>query len=363
MSELPRVFISYRRAPSLSLAQRIYDDLHRWGYDVFLDRHTLGGGRFDLRLLDEIKNRYRFVLLLAPDTLKRCFGPSGQPNPEDYVRREIECALANERVIVPVLHDGFSFGQHASYFTGTFKHLSKHNAVFLARRSRWWFRSEIKPADFQTAMDKLNKYLKSTSAEEYDQQAFEQCRRGNMRSALEYYGEALIASKYDSQRAQLHFKRAELYRSHRNYPAAIADYDGALRMGYSKPMSIYSNRGLAYYLGGDYANAIADLSQAVALEPSPVNYNNRAEALFAAGDYVAARDDFERAVRDDESKNPMFLAGLAVSHFALGEKEAARQIWHELLQRNECYRDAAWWQSEFNWADALAQTARQLVEL
>jgi hypothetical protein len=73
------------------------------GYDVFLDYNGLGSGDFERVTTQNIKARAHFLVLLTPSALERCHDPS------DWLRREIETALANQRNIIPLLLEGFDF--------------------------------------------------------------------------------------------------------------------------------------------------------------------------------------------------------------------------------------------------------------
>ena len=97
------VFICYRRSVSWALANLIRDDLERHGWDVWLDTVRLRVGEFEPRIRSEIARRRHFVVVLQPGSLQ------GIEDPDDWLHREIACALAHRRVIVPVLADGFSF--------------------------------------------------------------------------------------------------------------------------------------------------------------------------------------------------------------------------------------------------------------
>jgi Flp pilus assembly protein TadD len=59
----------------------------------------------------------------------------------------------------------------------------------------------------------------------------------------------------------------------------------------------FCNRGLAYYLKGMYALAIADLDKAIELDPTEaVAYNNRGAAYMKLGNYAAATADVQKAL-------------------------------------------------------------------
>ncbi len=97
------VFISYRRTASWALANLIRDDLQRHQVDVWMDVDRLRGGEFELRILNEIANRSHFVVVLQPGSFH------GINDPEDWLRREIACAIRHHRSIVPIVADGFTF--------------------------------------------------------------------------------------------------------------------------------------------------------------------------------------------------------------------------------------------------------------
>src|SRR5215469_14844917 len=96
------VFISYRRE-DVSWALAIYQDLSHNGYDVFFDFTGIGNGSFESVILENIRARAHFLVLLTPKALDRV----GEP--EDWLRREIETAMQTRRNIVPVMLAGFDF--------------------------------------------------------------------------------------------------------------------------------------------------------------------------------------------------------------------------------------------------------------
>ena len=94
------VFISYRRSDGTDKA-RILD--LAFGIDdcrTFLDFKSLGVGAFDKRLEDAVLDAPIFIMVLTPDYFARC-------NEEgDWVRKEIELALDNNKIIIPINYDG-----------------------------------------------------------------------------------------------------------------------------------------------------------------------------------------------------------------------------------------------------------------
>jgi CHASE2 domain-containing sensor protein len=96
-------FISYRTEEDGSTALLIKKSLAEHGLKVFLDVHSLHTGKFDEQLLNEIDSATFFILLLSPNSLARCV------NPDDWVLRELNHALAKKKTIIPVLKSGFRF--------------------------------------------------------------------------------------------------------------------------------------------------------------------------------------------------------------------------------------------------------------
>src|SRR5262245_54236006 len=118
------VFLSYRRT-NLAWALNIYQDLTQHGYDVFFDFQGIASGDFESRILENVRGRAHFLVLLTPSALERC----GEPG--DWLRREIETALDCERNIVPLMFEGFDFGAPAiaPYLTGRLADLKRYNAL------------------------------------------------------------------------------------------------------------------------------------------------------------------------------------------------------------------------------------------
>jgi hypothetical protein len=97
------VFISYRRERDAQTARLIRAELRRRRFRVFLDVDDLRPGHFDEALLERIQEAANFVLILSPSSLDRC------ANPDDWFRREIVCALAERKTLIPIMMPGFSF--------------------------------------------------------------------------------------------------------------------------------------------------------------------------------------------------------------------------------------------------------------
>lgn len=102
------VFISYRREGGKNIARLLKTELGLRGYHAFLDFDELKDGRFDKRIMDAIDAAPVFMFILSDHALDRCVDEN------DWVRREIEYAMATERHIIPINPDK-SFSDFPDY--------------------------------------------------------------------------------------------------------------------------------------------------------------------------------------------------------------------------------------------------------
>lgn len=93
------IFISYRREGGADKARQLESEFRGRHYDVFLDFDELKDGKFDRSIESAIKNAPIFVLILTPGALDRC------KEVDDWVRKEIECAITSKCKIIPVQFD------------------------------------------------------------------------------------------------------------------------------------------------------------------------------------------------------------------------------------------------------------------
>src|SRR5208283_718356 len=118
------VFVSYRRTHYWT-ALAVYQNLTAQGFDVFIDYQNIRSGDFEKVILENIKARAHFLVVLSPSALERCSEPA------DLMRREIETALDEERNIVPLIIEGFDFGSAtvAKILTGKLALLGRKNGL------------------------------------------------------------------------------------------------------------------------------------------------------------------------------------------------------------------------------------------
>lgn len=96
-------FISYRRKSGYLMAQLLRYALKEQGIYCYLDLEEDRPGEFDKRLLKAIRDSSNFILILTRDALNRCV------HDDDWVRMEIEEAVASGKNIIPVLYPGFKW--------------------------------------------------------------------------------------------------------------------------------------------------------------------------------------------------------------------------------------------------------------
>ena len=69
------VFISYRRT-NVPWAIAIYQNLTAHGYDAFYDFQSIDSGNFEKVIIENIKARAHFIVILTPSALERCKEPN-----------------------------------------------------------------------------------------------------------------------------------------------------------------------------------------------------------------------------------------------------------------------------------------------
>lgn len=97
------IFISYRRKGGGGTASQIKESLSILGYNCFLDVNSLKSGDFPTSFKEAIENCTDFLLVLSPGDLDE------RDDCNDWVRLEIQHALAFKKNIIPILLPNFSF--------------------------------------------------------------------------------------------------------------------------------------------------------------------------------------------------------------------------------------------------------------
>jgi len=135
-----RLFLSYRREDSAGHAGRLADHLlDRFSSgSVFMDVESIGAGAdFTTEIESAIGQADAVLVLIGPGWLeaRTASGSRRLNEPEDFVRREIEVALASEVWVIPVLVGGASMPAETE-LPESIAPLARRNALELLDR-RW----------------------------------------------------------------------------------------------------------------------------------------------------------------------------------------------------------------------------------
>ena len=305
-------FISYRRDSSGILAMALYQHLTDRGVDAFYDIESIRAGQFDTIILNQIAARPYFLLVLTPGALERC------RDPDDWLLREIEQAIATHRLIVPVHTPSFDFND-VTYFLPpeTGAAVRRFNGQELPQR---WFHFAVQQlideflvpiqmadaavsASDQTVVNELIRRTRAAptvtpiqlSAEEYFERALA-CPPDDADGKIADYSEAI---RLNPVYAAAFNNRGNAFRAKGDQNGAIADYNEVLRLD-SQDAAAYNNRGNARWARDDLDGAIADYSEAIRLDPEyDAAYNNRGNARWAKDDLDGAIADFDEVIRLD----------------------------------------------------------------
>jgi tetratricopeptide (TPR) repeat protein len=148
-----------------------------------------------------------------------------------------------------------------------------------------------------------------------------------MESAAAHYdaGEWDAAIKASTEVIRVHpdysfpalFLRGGAYSQKGDYGRAIADLKEAIQLDPNAAV-VYNTRGIAYFNKKDYDRAIADLNEAIRLDPNVTDfYNNRGLVYLNKGNYDQGIVDLNEAIRLD----PNYSAAYYNRYLAYGNKK------------------------------------------
>lgn len=307
------VFLSYRRS-NFPWALAIFQHLTHHGYDVFFDYLGIASGDFEQVILENIRSRAHFLVLLTPSALKRCSEPG------DWLRREIEEAMACRRNIVPMMLESFDFGAPniAPQLTGKLALLRRYNglgvpseyfdAAMAKLREKFLnvrLDSVLHPPS-EIARDAAERHRTAASTappvKAIDLTAQDWFEKGNgavdLDEQLRCYDEAI---RLDPDNADFYKHRGSARHGKGNLFGAIEDFDTAIRL-LPDLAEAYHHRGAARSERGDLDGALRDFGVAIRLKPDCAKaYLNRAVARREKGDPEGALEDFAMARRLQET--------------------------------------------------------------
>ncbi len=339
------VFISYRRT-NFWIALAIFQNLHANGYDVFFDYKSIPSGDFEQVIVENVKSRAHFIIVLTPSALERC------NEPEDWLRREIEIAIDNQRNIIPLMVESFDFDSPATLkaLTGKLGNLKKYNALgipaeyfdeaMIKLRSERYLNRPLESVSHpvsditrlitekqkNTASEAAQIEKEQLTAQEWFERGYLFHRNGDLDDAIRCYTKAIVLRpefhEAYSFRAQMYGEKGDFDKAIADHnqainlmsdvaeayvlrasaltkigelDKAIKDYDEAIRLK-TNIDGIYSIRGFLQYKQGNFTKAIHDFDEAIRLKPDSFDYYNRGRALKDKGELEAAIRDFTEAI-------------------------------------------------------------------
>jgi tetratricopeptide (TPR) repeat protein len=132
--------------------------------------------------------------------------------------------------------------------------------------------------------------------------------------------------------ATVYFWRAVGWNKKGNYAQVIADATEALRL--RPDVALYNLRGSAYYDKGEYDIAIADFNDALRIgPPSGIVYHNRGNAWRGKGDNAKALADYDQAIRLGP-KDAYTYQNRGATRQALGDLDGALTDVNEAIRIN-----------------------------
>ena len=265
------VFISYRRT-NVAWALAIYHNLTNHGFDVFFDFTGIASGDFESVILENIKARAHFIVLLTPSALERCSEPG------DWLRREIEAALEWQRNVVPLMLEGFDMGMPSigNQLTGKLSALKQYNGLSVPAEYFVEAMARLRERHLNVALEAVTHPASAVAAEAARQDQAAASRAPEVEqpelTAQQWFEHGFNAADPDEQ---------------------LRCYGEAIRLT-SHFKEAYNNRGNTRRDKGDLDGALHDYTEAIRLKPDYIDaYYNRAGISAHRRNYDAAIGDYQ----------------------------------------------------------------------
>jgi tetratricopeptide (TPR) repeat protein len=145
---------------------------------------------------------------------------------------------------------------------------------------------------------------------------------GDYDVAIVQYSAALRKPMWNQQKALVYTSRGHAYNSKRQFADAIADHSEAIRLN-PRLSYAFAARGYAYVERGELEKGLVDLTESIRLDPnSDSAYYNRGLLLNRRGEFSDALMDFDEAVRcSPERADRLVARGLC--YFAMNDFDRA----------------------------------------
>lgn len=136
---MSRIFISYRRADSEGYVGRLYDHLcqHFQPEQLFMDIDAIPLGEDFMQVVQAAIQQCEVVLVVIGPQWLHIADEKGQrrlEHPQDFVRLEVQTALEQNKLLIPILVQGAAMPQHEE-LPAPLAPLSRRNALALSHRS------------------------------------------------------------------------------------------------------------------------------------------------------------------------------------------------------------------------------------
>jgi len=348
MAKQKTVFISYRRT-NAPLALNIYQYLTAQGYDVFYDIDSIRSGDWKQIILDNIKSRAHFLIVLTPSAAER-FSEAG-----DIMRLEIETAIDSKRNIVPLFMEEFQFPSVQQHLTGKLSVLPQYNGLDIPMRYFMYAMQDLVGKHLEQDIDTIihpaspqaKQYANhqqqeaniqapvtqdTLSAQQYFERGWEKEKAGDIQGAIADYTQA-IDLKPDYSWALNN--RGLLKKNYfQDYDGALADYDRAIQSDPQYAIA-YNNRGnLKKNHLKDYDNALADYDRAIQSNPQSADgyYNRGNLKMDHFKDYEGALADYDRAIQIDLQYADAYVNRGVLKYTHFQDYRGAKADWEKALQ-------------------------------
>ena len=318
------VFISYRRT-NVPWALAIYQDLTMHGYDVFFDYQSIDSGNFEKVILENIRTHAHFLVILTPSALERC------KEPGDWLRREIETAMDEERNIVPLMLESFDFGSPLvkEALTGKLAAINTYNGLRVY--SEYFFEAmdklrerymnvevretaalllnaeatKVTETQKTAASDAAPVEKEQLTAQEWFERGYVFQEAKNWDEAFRCYSEAI---RLDPNLDTAYNNLGVLLRNLKRYEEAETAYRKAIQLNPSLS-GVYSNLGLLLHENlKRYGEAEAVYRKAITLNPSlPEAYSNLGNLLGDLKRYEEAEAAYRKAIELNPSDNTTYF--------------------------------------------------------
>lgn len=299
-------------------ALAVFQYLTACGYDVFFDYISIPSGDFEKVIIENIKGRAHFVVILTPSALERC----GEPG--DWLRREIETAIDEKRNIVPLLVESFDFGSpgNVNALTGKLGSIQRYQGLRI-------------PADFFfEAMDRLTGKFLNVSLDAVIHPISKEAVE-----ATKTQQDAASESrqiKFEELSAQDWFERGYVYSTNGNFHEGLRCFSEAINL---KPdfFEAFTNRGVTKAEIGDLDGAVSDYNISLEINQRlPATFNNRGLVFHRKFEYDKAAQDFRDAIRLDPM-NAEIHCNLGLALNELGKVKEAIDSYNEAIRIDSKY--------------------------